>query len=370
MRIFPILSCLFLTLSLSAQDLINVQNGCSFNNTNVEAVEGEYYVFDASNEASRIVKEILDGAGALSYHSFVLKESGVKNAMATTVNKKRFILYSLPFLERFKGDAKTKWASYTVLAHEIGHHLNGHDFEEKDPKLRRKMELEADRFAGAVCRTLHATLEQALAGIESMELEGETATHPEKKDRAAAVANGWQKQDDLLRDVDNDQEMETAIGNFSGKIYQKLEGVEFVLYSAKREIIDFGNYSGGQHEYTIFHFLVQNTTDTVITFAVNRDYNSVTKTSVVVLGVYDQVERIECQDYSIGLGNSDSNSSGNSVSQKVADQASSYFKVIFKDLQPMNIVPELRVSTQIFLGKNVKQKTLSFKNIPLPYEMK
>ncbi len=190
--LFP---CLLLAFSLSAQEPITIHNGCNFEG---DESETEYYSFDPSNEASKIVKEILDGAGSLSYNSFILKESNVQNAIATVYNGDRFILYSTVFLEKFKGDAKTKWAAYTVLAHEIGHHLNNHSFGEKEPKKRKSMELEADKFAGAVCRTLGASLEEALAGIEAMKLEGETATHPAKSARKAAVANGWKRQDELL----------------------------------------------------------------------------------------------------------------------------------------------------------------------------
>jgi len=195
MKNLILLTTLLFTSLLSAQDPITIHNGCNFEG---DENETEYYSFDPSNEATQIVRKILDGAGSLSYNSFIIKESNVQNAVATEFNHQRFILYSTVFLEKFKGDAKTKWAAYTVLAHEIGHHLNNHDFGEKDPKKRKSMELEADKFAGAVCRTLGASLEESLAGIESMKLEGETATHPAKSARRAAVANGWKKQAELI----------------------------------------------------------------------------------------------------------------------------------------------------------------------------
>ncbi len=191
-----LLTCglLLFTCCLFAQEPITILHGCNFEG---DETEKEYYTFETSNEADKIVKRILDGTD-VSHESIIVKEANVKNALASTVDKRRYILYSTAFLEKFKGDAKTKWAAYTVLAHEIGHHLNGHDFSEKDPKLRRKMELQADRFAGGVCRTLGATLEEALAGMESMQLEGETATHPPKSARTAAIANGWKSKDELL----------------------------------------------------------------------------------------------------------------------------------------------------------------------------
>lgn len=190
------LLCLVCNTHLFAQEAISIKHGCNFAE---EESETEYYAFEPSDEASNIVRSILQAAGGLNFNSFILKESNVKNAVATVENGKRFILYNTVFLEQFKGDAKTKWAAYTVLAHEIGHHLNNHNFGEKDPKKRKSMELEADKFAGGVCRTLGATLSETTAGIESMNLPGETATHPVKGARVAAVANGWQKQNDLLR---------------------------------------------------------------------------------------------------------------------------------------------------------------------------
>lgn len=180
---------------LQAQEEIAIKAGCNYEG---EETNTEYYAFPASNEATRIMKEILEAAGGLSANRFVLRESNVKNAVATVDNGQRVILYSVTFLEQFKADAKTKWAAYSVLAHEIGHHLNGHDFNEKDPKKRKTMELEADKFSGGVLRTLGANLNEVRAGIESMTLPGETNTHPKKDARVAAVANGWKRQDELL----------------------------------------------------------------------------------------------------------------------------------------------------------------------------
>ncbi|MBK6996248.1 MAG: M48 family metalloprotease [Lewinellaceae bacterium] len=138
--------CLLLFISnLSAQDPISILHGCNFEG---DETEKEYYTFETSNEADKIVKRILDGTD-VSHESIIVKEANVKNALASTVDKRRYILYSTAFLEKFKGDAKTKWAAYTVLAHEIGHHLNGHDFSEKDPKLRRKMESRKSKAAAA-----------------------------------------------------------------------------------------------------------------------------------------------------------------------------------------------------------------------------
>ena len=121
----------------------------------------------------------------------MVKSADCKNALATVEGKQRYILYNTSFLEDFKKDAKTKWAAYCVMAHEIGHHLNNHDFEVSDKKKRKIMELEADKFAGGVLFILGATLDEAKAGIDLLQSKGESDTHPPAKARAEAIANGW-----------------------------------------------------------------------------------------------------------------------------------------------------------------------------------
>jgi len=359
MKIFKAISILMLFLSITekicAQDPITISNGCNF--AGVEDGR-EYYTFDPSVEAAKIVKRILDGAGALSHNSIIWKESNVKNALATTINKRRYILYSTTFLEKFKGDAKTRWAAYTVLAHEIGHHLNGHDLGEKDPKTRKQMELEADKFAGSICRTLGSTLNEALAGMESMQLEGETATHPAKSARIAAIANGWKLQDDVLANpnLDENGEMEYASKSLSGKIYQKHEGVEVILLSAKKE-----------QSTTTFNFLIQNKNESTMGIEALLDPKEVTRTSIVDYGEYDLAEMIV-------LDGRSTKSKYNSVIAKIADRATSNLKVIFKNLKPYEVVPELRITVGIAADLSSTtyriKKTLVFRNIPLPYEMK
>jgi tetratricopeptide (TPR) repeat protein len=113
----------------------------------------------------------------------------------------RYILYNPDFLRKFKQDAATKWAAYSVLAHEIGHHLNGHNLSEDNPTVRKQFELEADKFAGNLLFHLHATIEEAQSGIKTIPLEGESNTHPSKTARLVATTNGWTAAYDLSRGI-------------------------------------------------------------------------------------------------------------------------------------------------------------------------
>ena len=188
-RIF--LFCLIFTAfsaKTHAQELLHIRNGCHFDGDDTER---ELYGYAPSDEAQEIIGRITAVMGL--DQNFTIKSANVANALATTEGRNRYVLYSTTFLENFKRDAQTQWAAYCVLAHEIGHHLNNHDFAENDPKRRKLMELAADRFAGNILQKMGASLEQAQAGINSFSLTGESNTHPPKSARLEAVANGWKQ---------------------------------------------------------------------------------------------------------------------------------------------------------------------------------
>jgi tetratricopeptide (TPR) repeat protein len=194
--LFALLICIGFSTT-QAQNQLHIRNGCNFYG---EETETAYYQFEPNNEAQQIVNELLQGSG-LSGSSFLLKESNCKNALATTVGDTRYILYNPDFLRKFKQDANTKWAAYGALAHEIGHHLNGHNLSETNPLVRKRCELEADKFAGNLLFHLHATVEQAQAVIQTIPLEGESKTHPSKTARLVATTNGWTAAYDLNRGI-------------------------------------------------------------------------------------------------------------------------------------------------------------------------
>jgi Flp pilus assembly protein TadD len=200
MRIFLLLIaffCSFLSIVPAQIRELHITKGCSFDD---EIHDEDLYTYDPSNEAGRIVAEIVDALGATQ--NFTVKASNIANAMATTLpTGERFILYSTDFLEKFKADANTQWAAYSVLAHEIGHHINGHTLlVQRTPRERRLLELEADQFSGSVLRMLGASIDEAQAGINTLRLEGESLTHPAKSARLAAASAGWKKRDEWLKE--------------------------------------------------------------------------------------------------------------------------------------------------------------------------
>jgi hypothetical protein len=137
--------------------------------------------------------EILDAAG-LNYN-FELKKADVLNIETSISHKKRLILYNPSFIASLNSITKDKWAVMTLLAHEIGHHLNGHTNRRggSSPKL----ELKADEFAGFVLHKLGATLHQSQNVMHYIAKTKDSRTHPARESRLLAIEKGWNKASDL-----------------------------------------------------------------------------------------------------------------------------------------------------------------------------
>ena len=185
---------LLLSVPGFAQKRMIIPSGCAFD---TDVKNENPYVFDADPQAQQIVREICDAIGI--QQKFQLQSADVKNALACERDGQRYILYNTDFLKEFQVDARSKWAAYGVLAHEIGHHVNFHNFKEENNTTRKELELEADRFSGSVLRLLGATKDEAKTAVSNLVNKTETTTHPPPTARNLAVVNGWNDQDGRLR---------------------------------------------------------------------------------------------------------------------------------------------------------------------------
>jgi hypothetical protein len=144
--------------------------------------------FQSVYEAKQVVNSMLDIIKWAK--NFNLKEqNGIQNAYATISGGQRLIVYDNNFLEDIDAYAKTKWASISIMAHEVGHHYYNHVASGKGSNV--PSEIEADAFSGYILQKEGATLEQSLAAMTAIGTERQTATHPAKADRLAAITRGW-----------------------------------------------------------------------------------------------------------------------------------------------------------------------------------
>jgi Zn-dependent peptidase ImmA (M78 family) len=152
------------------------------------------YTFASTSEAENIIERILDVIGLKP--NFKIRAANVPNAAAVIYGSTRYILYSPKFISAINNAAGTDWASISILAHEIGHHLNGHTLTETGS--RPALELEADEFSGFVLRKMGAKLSDAQRAMSIAASEQTSHTHPARRDRLIAIADGWQHADDQL----------------------------------------------------------------------------------------------------------------------------------------------------------------------------
>ena len=170
----------------------------SFGFYTTENVELNVHEFSSVDEAREMIGNIIEVVGLKP--KFEIKEADIPNAAAVIYGSKRYVLYNSSFVEKLNKAAGNKWASVSILAHEIGHHLNGHTLERGGS--RPEIELEADEFSGFVLRKMGATLPQAQVAMKVAASQRASHTHPAQNDRLYAIAKGWNSANKQMISVD------------------------------------------------------------------------------------------------------------------------------------------------------------------------
>ncbi len=144
---------------------------------------------DPSEEARNVVQRIMSAIGLVA--NFQIRAApGVANAMAIVENsgKDRFILYDPNWMEGLQETVGASWPQTSILAHEIGHHLQFH----MDPDFgNHEAELQADYFSGFIVNKLGASLPEAQLAMAMISSEAPSETHPARDRRVQEIARGW-----------------------------------------------------------------------------------------------------------------------------------------------------------------------------------
>lgn len=150
-------------------------------------------------EGQQIGQQIIDIVGLSP--NFEIQAANVPNAAAVVYGGKRYVLYNPSFINQLTRATGTRWAAVSVLAHEIGHHLNGHTI--RNSGSQHKLELEADEFSGFVLRKMGASLSEAQVAMKLAAGQRASKTHPGQQDRLVAIQRGWEQADNQMagRDV-------------------------------------------------------------------------------------------------------------------------------------------------------------------------
>ena len=137
-----------------------------------------------------VLREITDVVGLKP--RFELRATDeVENAAAVVYNGQRYLLYNPQFVAAVNRAGRTDWAGISILAHEMGHHLNGHTLTGRGSNPAD--ELEADEFSGFALRKMGASLAQAQSAMATIGDDAPSATHPARSNRLTAISRGWQQ---------------------------------------------------------------------------------------------------------------------------------------------------------------------------------
>lgn len=136
-----------------------------------------------------VVNDIL-GVSGLAPNFQVVATEEVGNAAAIVIEEARYLAFNPNWMKRYREDANAKWTLYAIMAHEVGHHLQGHTLSKTGSKP--PTELEADEYAGFTLAALGADLSEAQSLFATLPESG-SATHPPRHQRLQAVQRGWER---------------------------------------------------------------------------------------------------------------------------------------------------------------------------------
>jgi hypothetical protein len=186
---------LFIVLAIACSQTSHAASGtieikssgqCSYSG---EILPGSVYAFTADYTAEAMIDEITAYSGLR--RNFIVRASNVPNAAAVNQDGQRFLLYNQEFMASVKEKTHSYWAAMTIMAHEVGHHLQGHTLDGAAGRPER--ELEADEYSGFIVEKMGATLKESQAAINIFAPNEGSSTYPPKKTRLLAVRAGWTK---------------------------------------------------------------------------------------------------------------------------------------------------------------------------------
>ena len=216
MRKLLLLLPLFATLAATAQVTrfdARLDNQCIFSGG---IMDNELYRFNDDSQVPEWVEEILATTGETRH--FDMLEASVENVSAVVDGERRYLLYSLDFVEK-----ATRIEVYGALAHEIAHHVNGHTLR---PEHRVREEYEADFFMGYFLSKKGFTQEDVRAFVRSLP----SSYAEQNAKRLQASLDGYGKADRSLHFKS------LAINNDPKAAAYQLPGFEFKKCYTQTEI--------------------------------------------------------------------------------------------------------------------------------------
>ncbi|MBK5214285.1 MAG: hypothetical protein JJE55_11570 [Flavobacteriaceae bacterium] len=254
-------------------------------------LQGATTSINDTREATVVVDNILDKVGL--FRNFLIEEcDNINNALAVTMPLEggsidRYILYDEAFFTRVSASTGTDWGLTSILAHEVGHHLNGHTL--KVGGSNHKVELQADEFSGFVLARMGCSLADAQSAVSKLLPDEASATHPAKQDRLNAIEVGWNR------------------GNGKTIVVKKIEENEKPTeITAEQVIANYLDAIGGQEKIMEIKTLFKNKTSTMNMMLSGKNVDSKTTTESLFASPANQYIKMNISGnniYSLVLNN-------------------------------------------------------------------
>lgn len=160
-----------------------------FSNTAISATPNNSSVKKYKNVNS-MVEDIVAISG-LQQNFTIIPVPNYENALALVKNNKRIIAYDPIWLDKMSLETGNQWSSITIMAHEVGHHLNGHTLINNSQSDQLNLELDADYFAGLIVQKLGGSVKDAQQFFNMYGTTTDTLTHPSAEKRIRKIKEGW-----------------------------------------------------------------------------------------------------------------------------------------------------------------------------------
>lgn len=171
----------------------------------------------SSGIVDSIVSNILSYAGLAP--NFKVLEVDDDNAYAMIREGERILGFGDRYLKAISSKAGTDWGRLGVMAHEVGHHVQGHTVRAaEEPERSHQRELEADEYAGFICGMMGSSREDASGHTALMSEEG-SDSHPPRSERIAATERGWLRAQHIRRSVK--EEKACPVFRFTGSGFEQ-----------------------------------------------------------------------------------------------------------------------------------------------------
>lgn len=167
---------------------------CNYTGQEAPKINCTYDPNRSHKHAENVVDKILKPIGLMRNFK-VMECANTHNCFATVMGGQRFVIYDGAFMQRIDDVTRTDWSAISIMAHEIGHHLQGHTIDGQGQRPQK--ELEADKFSGFVLHQLGASLEESYAAIRALGSDYPSATHPARAPRLEAIRKGWLEAEEM-----------------------------------------------------------------------------------------------------------------------------------------------------------------------------